>query len=168
MEKRINTKIEQYIGTFKTDVRNKIIELGFDNSTKVNELVEYVYEYQRLSILKDDLTKRKRVKNSIPSLNRCNARRANNEQCTRRRKEGSEYCGTHVKGTPNGFLNFNECSECTSRKIDVIAEEINGIVYYIDSFMNVYKPEDIMSGKENPQIIAKCNKETGSSVLIFV
>ena len=168
MEKRINTKIEQYIGTFKTDVRNKVIELSFDQSEKVNELIEFVYEYQRLSILKDDLTKRKRVKNSIPSLNRCNARRANNEQCTRRRKEGSEYCGTHMKGTPNGYLNVNECSECISRKIDVIAEEINGIVYYIDSFMNVYKPEDIMSGKENPQIIAKCNKENGISNLIFV
>jgi len=112
MEKRINTKIEQYVGTFKTDVRNKIVELGFDQSEKINELIEYVYEYQRLSILKDDLTKRKRVKNSIPSLNRCNARRANNEQCTRRRKEGSEYCGTHMKGTPNGYLNLNECSDC--------------------------------------------------------
>jgi hypothetical protein len=168
MEKRINTKIEQYVGTLKTDVRNKIVELGFDQSEKINELIEYVYEYQRLSILKDDLTKRKRVKNSIPSLNRCNARRANNEQCTRRRKEGSEYCGTHMKGTPNGYLNLNECSDCNNRKIDVIAEEINGIVYYIDSFMNVYKPEDIMSGKENPQIIAKCSRENGVPSLNFV
>jgi hypothetical protein len=168
MEKRINTKIEQYVGNFKNEIKNKIVELNFESSSKINELIEFVYEYQRLSILKDDLTKRKRVKNSIPSLNRCNARRANNEQCTRRRKEGSEYCGTHVKGTPNGFLNVNECLDCSSRKVEVIAEEINGIVYYIDSFMNVYKPEDIMSGKENPEIIARCCKDSGVSVLQFV
>ena len=160
MEKRINNKINDFSGKFKNDVRNKILEFNFDDKVKVNELIEFVFEYERLSIIKDDLVKRKRVKNSIPAQNRCNARRANDEQCTRRRKEGVEYCGTHAKGTPNGFLNTNECQDC-SRKIEVIAEEINGIVYYIDSLLNVYKSEDIMSGKENPHIIGKCLNTNG-------
>jgi hypothetical protein len=161
MEKRINLKIDEYIKTLKFDIRSKILQLEFCEFEKMIELIEYVFEYQRLQILNDDLSKRKRLKNSIPSQNRCNARRANDEQCTRRRKEGNEYCGTHAKGTPNGILNTNECRE-VFKKIEVIAEEINGIVYYIDSFLNIYKSEDIMSGKENPQIIGKCTKINGS------
>ena len=160
MEKRVNTRIEEYTTKFKMGIRQKILELNLQDKEKANELMEYVFEYQRLQVQKDDLSKRKRVKNSIPASNRCNARRANNEQCTRRRKEGCEYCGTHAKGTPNGFLNLNDSID-PSRKIEVIAEEINGIVYYIDSFLNIYKTEDIMSGKENPQIIGKCMKLNG-------
>jgi hypothetical protein len=161
MEKRINSKIDEYNKKFKTDIRDKILQLNFDEKDKANELTEYIFEYQRLSIEKEDLSKRKRLKNSIPAENRCNARRANDEQCTRRRKEGSEYCGTHAKGTPNGFLNSDQ-SRDINRKIEVVAEEINGIVYYIDSFLNIYKTEDIMSGKENPQIIGKCSKLNGN------
>ena len=104
MEKRINKKIETYVTTFKESIHKKITELSFSEKDKTSELIEYIYEYQRLNILKDDLVKRKRVKNSIPNLNRCIAKRANDEQCTRRRKEGCEYCGTHVKGTPNGII----------------------------------------------------------------
>ena len=46
----------------------------------------------------------------------------------------------------------------TTQKLEVIAEEIKGIVYYIDKFNNVYKTEDILAERENPQIIAKCVK----------
>jgi hypothetical protein len=46
----------------------------------------------------------------------------------------------------------------TTQKLEVIAEEIKGIVYYIDKYNNVYKTEDILAQRENPQIIAKCVK----------
>jgi len=155
MEKRINKKIETYVTSFKDDVRNKITELGFDEKQKMNELLEYLYDYERLSIVKDDLIKRKRIKNSIPNSNRCIAKRANDEQCTRRRKEGCEFCGTHEKGTPHGLIHSNTMNETVSHKLEVVAEEIFGIIYYIDKFNNVYKTEDIMEGKQDPQIIAK-------------
>jgi hypothetical protein len=166
MERRINIKINEYFTHFKNDLRNKILEYNFDDKNKVNDLIEFIIEYNRLYIVKEDLSKRKRLKNSIPASNRCNAKRANNEQCTRRRKEGSEYCGTHAKGTPNGFLNNNECNDCM-KKLEVYAEEINGIVYYIDSFLNVYKSEDIMTGKENPTIIGKCKKINNTYTINF-
>jgi hypothetical protein len=153
MEKRINKKFESYITNFKDDVRKKISDLAFDNK-KMNELIEFVYEYERFSISKDDLNKRKRIKNSIPCSNRCNAKRANGEQCTRRRKEGCEFCGTHSKGAPNGMVLADEQNAIT-KKVEVFAEDIFGIVYYIDNIGNVYKTEDVMEGKENPQIIAK-------------
>jgi len=158
MEKRINKKIEMYVTTFKDQICNKITELDFNEKTKINELMEYVYEYSRFTLAKDDLSKRKRIKNSIPSLNRCSAKRANGEQCTRRRKEECEFCGTHSKGTPNGLvIDDTTCGDCSvaNHKMEVFAEEIKGIVYYIDKYFNVYNTEDILSEKPNPKIIAK-------------
>jgi hypothetical protein len=161
MEKRLNTKIESYITGFKNDIRNKAIELNKEpNNDNMNLLIEYVYDYNRLIIDKEDLNKRKRVKNSIPCENRCLAKRANNEQCTRRRKNCSDFCGTHSKGTPHGLIDSN--IECNSKNkvIEVYAQEISGIVYYLDNYNNVYKTEDIMLNKENPEIIGKYEKNS--------
>jgi hypothetical protein len=94
------------------------LEFGESEKSKVNELLEYVFDYERLTMLKDDLIKRKRIKNSIPSLNRCNAKRANGEQCTRRRKDKCEFCGTHVKGTPHGLIQTTEVNENIIQNID--------------------------------------------------
>jgi len=161
MEKRLNKKIESYVTSFKDSIRSKITDLEFEDKTKLNELLEFVYDYERLSLVKDDLVKRKRIKNSIPVNNRCNAKRANGEQCTRRRKAKCEFCGTHVKGTPHGFFQIDENTDNLIQKIEVIAEDIHGIVYYIDKFNNVYKTEDILESKQNPAIIAKCIKQNG-------
>jgi hypothetical protein len=161
MEKRVNTRIEEFITKFKDEIRNKIIELSFDDKRKSAELVEFVYDYNRLSLQKDDFVKRKRIKNAIPIQNRCTAKRANGEQCTRKCKDNSEFCGTHFKGTPHGLMQRENGSEApgTFQKLDVFAEEIMGIVYYIDKMNNVYKTEDILEGKQNPDIVAKCIKE---------
>lgn len=161
MEKRLNKKIESYITTFKDAMRAKIAEIDFEEKSKMNDLIEYVYEYERLALIKDDLNKRKRVKNSIPCSNRCSAKRANGEQCTRRRKDGCEFCGTHAKGTPNGLMNSGEGVANTMQKVQVVAEEIGGIVYYVDAFNNVYKTEDVMEEKPNPEIIAKYVLDNG-------
>jgi hypothetical protein len=156
MEKRLNVKIETYIREFKDGIRNKITELDIQlEKSKVNELLEFVYDYERLSLTKEDLVKRTRVKNSIPSTNRCIAKRSNGEQCTRRKKEGCEYCGTHVKGIPHGSVELNATSHETNQKVEVFVKDFKGIVYYIDKNENVYKTEDILEGKTNPQIIAK-------------
>ena len=160
MEKNINKRIETYISGFKDSVRGKITALDFQEKQKINELLEYVYDYNRLVLTKEDFVKRKRVKNTIPVLNRCNARRANGEQCTRQRKESCEFCGTHSKGIPHGLISENgtEQHATNNHKLEVIAEDIKGIVYYIDKYNNVYKTEDILAERENPQIIAKCVK----------
>ena len=45
------------------------------------------------------------IKNKkVPSSEKCNAKRANGTQCTRRKKQDSCYCGTHIKGTPHGTI----------------------------------------------------------------
>jgi len=167
MEKNINKRIDTYISEFKNEMWKKIASMGFSEKEKVNELLEFMYEYTKLSLTKDDFSKRKRVKNCIPELNRCNALRANGEQCTRQRKDNCEYCGTHSKGAVVGTTSATSKNEI-QKKIEVFAQDINGIVYYIDNDDNVYKTEDILEEKTNPVIIAKYVKtESGYSIPEF-
>ena len=153
MEKRINKKIEVYTTAFKEKILERSSQLGIKDE-QLNSLMQYIYDYEPLSLNKDDFLKRKRVKNVVPYFDRCCAKRASSEQCTRRKKEGCEYCGTHMKGTPHGLVE-NEENKQTTQKIEVWAQEILGIVYYIDKFGNVYQAEDIVNNKTNPKVIAK-------------
>lgn len=167
MERRLNKKIETYVTTFKDNIREKALNLGLLHDDKSNQLIQYVYDYERLTLNKDDFVKRKRVKNVVPLFDRCCAKRATNEQCSRRKKDGSEYCGTHMKGTPHGIIDNTNEPKINTQKIDVWAQEIKGIVYYIDSFNNVYQAEDIVSNKMNPKIIAKYVKNDEIYTLLF-
>lgn len=160
MERRLNKKIETYIFTFKENIKDKISQLGLTDKEETNKLLQYVYDYDRLTFNKDDFMKRKRVKNFVPIFDRCCAKRATNEQCTRRKKDGCDYCGTHLKGTPHGIVEQNnEEVKQNTQKIEVWAQDIQGIIYYIDKFNNVYKAEDIIINKINPKIIAKYFKD---------
>ena len=153
MERRINKLFTEYISTFKDKLREKTAELNISSEDNAN-LLGYIYDYDRFTLTKEDFTKRKRVKNSISSSERCSAKRACSEQCTRRRKTDSEYCGTHMKEHKQ-----------TTQKIEVWAQDIKGIIYYIDKAENVYQAEDIISNKMNPKIIAKYSK-TGENYSI--
>ena len=156
MERRINKRIENYISDFKEKVKEKATDLGLSTDSKLNQIVQYIYDYERLSLTKEDFMKRKRVKNVVHLSDRCCAKRANGEQCTRRRKDTTtEFCGTHLKGTPHGVCDIEEDSKPQGQKIEVWLQDIQGIVYYIDKSFNVYQPEDIMGGKVNPKVIAK-------------
>jgi hypothetical protein len=155
MEKRLNKKVDSYISVFKDNVREKATQLEITKDEKVNQLIQYIYDYERLCFTKEDFQKRKRVKNFVPIFDRCCAKRATNEQCTRRKKDGNEYCGTHIKGTPHGIIDEQSDAKVNTQKIEVWAQDIQGIIYYIDKFNNVYQLEDIVGNKKNPKIIAK-------------
>ena len=158
MEKRLNTKLDKYIHTLKENIRDKSSQLGLCKSDEMGQLLQYIYDYERLTFVKEDFQKRKRVKNFVPIFERCCAKRASMEQCTRRKKEGFEYCGTHLKGTTHGIITHNDDAP-TTQKVEVYIQDIQGIIYYIDKTHNVYKTEDIISNKVNPQVIAKYIKD---------
>jgi len=156
MERRINKRIDTYITDFKDDIRAKAETLGLVNDLNMSQLVQYVYDYNRLCLTKEDFMKRKRVKNAVNLNDRCCAKRASEEQCTRRKKEGYEYCGTHLKGTPHGICDKDAATDKQhGQKVEVWVQDIQGIVYYIDKNYNVYQAEDIIVNKQNPKVIAK-------------
>jgi hypothetical protein len=155
MEKRLTKKAENYITNFKDNIREKATQIGISQNPEIYQLLQYIYDYERLTFNKEDFQKRKRVKNFVPIFDRCCAKKSSDEQCTRRKKDGNEYCGTHIKGTPHGIIDNQNDTKISTQKIEVWAQDIKGIIYYIDNNGNVYQPEEIIINKLNPKIIAK-------------
>jgi len=154
MERRLNKKINDYVHEFKTELVGKIQSIPTPTQTDMTELINYIYQYTNFELNKDDFMKRKRVKSMVPVYERCCAKRASGEQCTRRKKDECQYCGTHSKGTPHGMMSDKE-PVSTTRKVDVNAIDVKGIVYYLDNVGNVYDTEDVISNNNNPRVIAK-------------
>ena len=169
---RTNDRIKDYIQKFKDDIYNHTCALQSNNpnsSFPSDKLMEYINQYEILQFEPEELRKRKRIKNVIPSYDRCSANRANKEQCTRKRKENFIYCGTHLKGTPHGIL--DSCSQqqdstVSTKTVEVILVDIKGILYYIDQDENVYHTEDIIRNVVNPAIIAKYKRNEDGSYFI--
>ena len=180
MERRVNKRIEDYIIGLKNDVAKKLQQIvnvlevtdastrdelmRAVNNTKLqcNSMAGFVYNYEKLRLGKDDFMKRKRIKSVVPIYERCCAKRANGEQCTRRKKDGETYCGTHIKGTPHSIVDEVECEAPTTKnvKVDIWAQDIKGIIYYIDKTGNVYDTEDIMKIDKYPKrVIAKYHQD---------
>ena len=156
MERRINKKIETHFVDFKSQIidRLKICFGDIESDSDAYKLVEFIYNFPKIDITAEDIKKRKRVKNIVPFCDKCLALRANGEQCSRRKKTGYSFCGTHIKGTPHGHVeNKPEANPYTKRSVWI--EEINGISYYIDKNNNVYQSSDIVNNVVNPRIIAK-------------
>lgn len=195
MERRIGAKIDSYIVALKDELSLKIRELNAalsiesktqqqqqpplqqtqtqvaDNLCK--QLISFVYDYEKLKLGKEDFMKRKRVKNIVPAQHRCHAKRANGEQCTRKKKVGCDYCGTHTKGAPNSIMddvaNGISAIKISQQNVNVWVQNIKGIEYFIDANNNVYKHEDVIENLANPQIIAKCAKnESGHYSIEFL
>ena len=116
--------------------------------TSLPELVGFIEALEAPKLVKTDFVKQARVKTLISPELRCTAMRADDDQCTRRKKEGSEYCGTHTKGVPHGVV-----GAAKMRKLDLRAEDVGGIIYWLDSAHQVYKTEDVMNKKTNPAVI---------------
>jgi hypothetical protein len=160
MERRIAKKVENHQVAFKTAIQAWMdashMKVMVEGTNKTSEFLQYIYDYDGLVLSKEDFQKRKRVKNVVPQFERCGAKRANGEQCTRRKKDDSCFCGTHVKGIPHGIVSAASDGSKPVTKVEVWVQEVMGIHYYIDADHNVYKQEDIVSNRANPQIIAKC------------
>ena len=166
MDVKVSKKIDSYLREFKLNIAKKINELGLAEAPNINTFINYIYEYENLVISTEDVTRKKRVKNTVPQFERCNAKRCSGEQCTRRRKDNEEYCGTHIKGTPHGVFLTDSSSAENYKKISVWIQEISGISYYIDNSNNVYNMEDIIKNKMNPRVIFKWMMEDNKYFII--
>jgi hypothetical protein len=155
MEKRIEQKISVFINEFKNDIKAKLEDSNDIDFKVKGELLKYIFDYTNLVLEKEDFTKRKRVKSCVPQYLRCMAKRASGEQCTRKKKEGFEYCGTHDKNRPHGIMSDIVKDIINKKKREIWIQEINGIIYYIDNYNNIYKTEDILSNNDSPSIIGK-------------
>jgi hypothetical protein len=170
MDRRINARMDAHAIRFKQDIAVQFDAVRQKHATTVAsmpqlqemqrdymEIMNFIYQADKLKLTKEDFAKRKRVKNAVPVFDRCHAKRANGEQCTRRKKEGCMCCGTHTKGTPHGMFDGLD-APMSNVKVETWVQDIKGIMYHIDNQGNVYDPEDIVANKMNPNVIAKYAK----------
>ena len=162
MEQRINEKINNYMTTFKTNIQKKVKDLNIDLSKnrQLCELMQFIMDYENVNIESDDFkvkkNSKKRIQNVICDFDRCCAKKINDEQCSRKKKINSDYCGSHSKSTPYGIITEKPDNlENNNNKIQISIEDIQGIIYYIDKNGNVYHPQDIINNVFNPRIISK-------------
>jgi hypothetical protein len=206
MEKMILSQTDQYFTTFKTEIQKKAIELSFEEKDKMNELLNFIFEFEKIKYVFPKKGKMSESLNTDTIINieetklgqniqtphtpqtpqapqimeqdQCIALRKQGMRCSRKKTKGQQYCGTHcMKGgslknnetTPNenskmpppSLQNENThstqppLSKKTSKTMEVVAHEIQGIIYYIDKEMNVYNTEDIFKNINNPRVIAK-------------
>jgi hypothetical protein len=145
---KLNKKSQEHMATCVFAIRERLQQAGIPHA----EIIELVGNPAALSVTVADFEKKRRARAAIPYYERCSGKKADGEQCTRRRQQGSLFCGTHVKGTPYGQISDGDP---VSDKVQVHVEEINGIVYWVDDADNVYSQEDVYLGKKDPRIIAK-------------
>ena len=150
MEKRVNNKIKKNFDDFKKSLLQVMIQEGFEAS----RIETFINGYEFPELEKLDFAKRRRMKNVIPCDHRCCALKSDNTQCTRRRKDGSKFCGTHSKGTPHGVVEDIANVEKVE-KVEIWHEDIQGIYYLIDKKGNIYDEEDVIENKVSPKIIGK-------------
>ena len=157
MENRINTKSQQHFRDVKAELLNHLNDLKRESEqtqqSNLDSVIKYINSIKAPVFTKEDFMKRKRSKNSVSLSDRCMAKRANGEQCSRRKKDGCEYCGTHIKGIPHGVVTTENMPVLKHK--EVWCEDIGGIIQYIDTDGNVYSHEDIMNNVVNPAVIAK-------------
>lgn len=164
MEKRIKKKVDEHNKNFKEiiktwfELNNCNIKKIHTEDDRTNDFLKFIYEHENVDLITDDFKKRKRVKNIVPLCDRCNAKRANGEQCSRRKKANYNFCGTHIKGVPHG-INDNTNTQDKYVDLEIWTQDIKGILYYIDKYNNVYNPNDILSDNKNPEIIGKWEKK---------
>jgi len=176
MEKRITKKVEEFLLSFKHDIKKMMMDHHFHHSDDGKLLLQYILDKPNLSFTPNDFIKRQRAKNTVNVIDRCTAKRANGDSCSRKKKKNSIFCGTHCKGTPYGtidnpnpstsnpdsdsILPIHPQPQPPSHKINIYTTEIEGIIYYIDDNNNAYSMEDILLNKHNPQIIGNIHNNS--------
>jgi hypothetical protein len=174
MEKRITRKVEEYLSSFKQDIKKLMMDYKLHELDNGKLVLQSILDKPNLSFTPEDFIKRQRAKNTVNILERCSAKRANGELCSRKKGKNSIFCGTHCKGTPYGSIDnpdnllFTSDTPTTSQpsntplqqKINIFTIEIQGIIYYIDDNNNAYSMEDILLNKTNPEIIGIIDKDT--------
>lgn len=168
METRIQNKIDDHLRNFKRSLQQWMIDNGGKiedslGNNKSAEFMQLLFDFEGLVLTKEDFQRRKRVKNQVPKNDRCCAKRANGEQCTRRKLDGM-FCGTHKKGSPHGIVSSDQDQQSlVLEKVEIWMQEVNGINYFVDAEHNVYSPEDIVSNKQDPSIIGRWSSVVNES-----
>jgi hypothetical protein len=147
---------------FKDELENMLTTISDRYSIDYEELKKLSFSNSNLAI---QYGIRKRIKRKIDKDKQCMGRKIDGEQCTRSRKECSEYCLSHQKNLKFGRVDDGRViTQETERKKkkrrgdDYIATKrktIGEVVYLMDEKRNIYS-----YNLENPQYLGVYNDES--------
>ena len=154
----------------KQKINEIIVAISIDYNLDEHELLS---KYSPKIQMNQENTKIKRKRKIIPKDQCCLGRKQFGEQCTRRKKMGSEFCGSHMKSLPYGRIDDKKEFLCKvkgkrgRKKKKTLLEDNDeyiqtwidsdlGDKYLIDKYNTVYS-NDLQS----PKIIGKKNQTTG-------
>ena len=76
---------------------------------------------------------KKRNRKLPPKELQCKGRKSDFEQCTRKKKEGEDFCASHLKNLKYGSIDAEN-----DDYIEMFEQEIDGKIYYVDNENKVY------------------------------
>jgi len=155
----------------RNKIKDVIIRIAIDHCLDEEEALQnYLPSIEENT----EPSKKKRKRKKFPPDECCMGRKQFGEQCTRRKKDGSEFCGSHMKNLPYGKIGDNREYLCKvkgkrgrkKKKDSVFAnnedyvetwiDDSLGSDYLIDKDGNVYSNNQI-----SPKIVGRKNDQTG-------
>lgn len=158
----------------RTECKNIVEKISYLKQYNKDELLDHFLPTQIYfnEIVNNIILKKKKKNNKriLPKNEQCLGRKMDFTQCTRKRKDNTEFCGSHIKNLPNGKIGddgscFNKTKGKRGRKrknptINVNDNDIVGIKKYIDGELYlVDKNKVVYSYKNNMPIILGYLKE---------
>ncbi len=149
----INNALKQLYNSKLKEIFAEIsCEFGISIDTLYEKYLIKNLEIESINLNTSKKKKRKKNKTLEPEQ-LCMARKADGEQCTRRRKDCSEFCGKH-----SGNLKYGRIDDDTKHPAESFIQctpiTLDNVDYLIDSNKVVYS-----YNIENPEIIGGLNKE---------
>lgn len=124
---------------FNNKLKDILKQISDEHSINYDDLETRYIQTNTLDLTVPIHKKKKRKKNTVLNQTElCMARKADTGQCTRRRKDGSDFCGKH-----NGQLKFGRIDDTVLSKdkqnfIQCSSIKIEGTDYLIDKHKVVY------------------------------
>tara|TARA_B110000211_G_C14031003_1_gene532130 strand:+ start:163 stop:672 length:510 start_codon:yes stop_codon:yes gene_type:complete len=97
------------------------------------------------------LPDKKKKKTKTVEKRICMAKKADGYQCTRRRRDNSDYCGKHINKIKFGRIDDEEKYASDEKYIKTTKTILNGDYYLVDEANTVYS-----YSKTSPVLIGKC------------
>jgi hypothetical protein len=130
----------------KFDIQRHIMGLHFVHEPeKINQLVEYILGYDRIELNSNDFLCSPAKKPRTTSSGRVSKKKKDTQN-----NDLAEFFSTDAEQVAPVVV---------PSSIELVAQDILGITFFIDSFGNVYNTEQVMNKLPNPQIVAHYTRD---------